>query len=69
MNTTWCCACGESGTEQGIRAASKAVSDHLTATGHPSGEYSYGTERRTTVEVVLDDGTPVQRITDQKPAT
>ncbi len=68
MNTTWCCACGENGTEQGIRAASKAVTDHLTASGHPKGEYSYGTERRTTVEVILeDDRTPVQRIADQQP--
>ena len=66
MNTTWCCACGENGTaEGGIRAASKALTDHLTASGHSKGEYSYGTERRTTVEVVLDDGTPVQRIADQ----
>jgi hypothetical protein len=67
MNTTWCCACGEKGTAQGIRAASKALTDHLTANGHPSGEYSYGTERLTVVEVVLDDGTPVQRIAGQRP--
>ena len=67
MNTTWCCVCGEKGTAQGIRAASKALTDHLTANGHPSGEYSYGTERLTVVEVVLDDGTPVQRIAGQRP--
>ena len=38
MNTTWCCACGENGTAQGIRAASNAVTEHMTANGHPSGE-------------------------------
>lgn len=67
MNTTWCCACGESGTAQGIRAASNAVTEHMTANGHPSGEYSYGIERRTVVKVILEDGTPVQQIADQKP--
>jgi len=67
MNNTWCCACGENGTAQGIRAASNAVTEHMTANGHPSGEYSYGTERRTVVKVILEDGTPVQQIADQKP--
>ncbi len=66
MNTTWCCACGENGTAQGIRAAAKALTDHMMARGHSSGEYSYGSERRTVVEVILDeDQTPVQRIVNQ----
>lgn len=65
MNTWWC-PCGEHGTGQGVPGVTRALTEHLQSTGHPRGEYSYGSaEHRTTVQVELDpDRTPVHRLTD-----
>lgn len=60
MNSWWC-RCGRHGIESSQPAAARALTAHLTATGHRDGEYSYGCEgQRTTVAVRLDEqGTPV----------
>jgi len=65
MNT-WSCICGAKGTENGLGQMTRALTEHLVNTGHPSGEYSYGSaEKRTTVHVELDaDRNPVQRLVE-----
>ncbi|MDQ3150414.1 MAG: hypothetical protein M3R63_01390 [Actinomycetota bacterium] len=66
MNTWWC-PCGKNGTGDGVPATARGLTQHLEATGHPCGEYSYGNEEhRTTVQVELDpDRSAVHRLTNE----
>ncbi|MQA14491.1 MAG: hypothetical protein GEV09_10055 [Pseudonocardiaceae bacterium] len=61
--TTWWCSCGEHGSTTSQPAAARALTAHLTCTGHRSGEYSYGRAgQRTVVEVTVDDGDVVHAL-------
>jgi hypothetical protein len=57
--SAWWCHCTAHGIEPSQAAVARAVAEHLVATGHDAGEYYYGGPgQRTTVLVLLENGTP-----------